>query len=175
MPSRKNIVLLAVLAASLPGCSSSGKKATDLDSTMGPAAVAEVADTTPSAYVKPKGEPLTVQVPLGLPPLPSMAGPPVTDQLVHLGRRLFYEGNIGADGITACGSCHSYDHAFAETRQVSLGFSSTRGERNTPSLLNVAYWTSLNWDGSVPNAEPPLGLLEAQVRFPLEDPAQMAT
>ena len=142
---------------------------------MGPAGAAEVVDTTPSALVKPKGEPLTVQVPLGLPPLPAVVGAAPTDQLVHFGRRLFYEGNLGADGITSCGSCHAYDHAFAETRQVSLGFSSTRGERNAPSLLNVAYWTSLNWDGSVQTPEAPLGLLEAQVRFPLEDPAQMAT
>jgi cytochrome c peroxidase len=171
---RKNIAFLAVLAALLCGCGS-GKKAADLDASMGPAGVAEVADTTPAALVKPKGDPVNLEVPLGLPPLPAVAGTPMTDQLVRFGRRLFYEGNIGADGITSCGSCHSYDHAFAETRQVPLGFSATRGERNTPSLLNVAYSTSLDWDGGVQTAETPLGLLEAQVKFPLEDPSQMAT
>ena len=167
-------LLLALLTALLGGCSRE-KKAADLDATMGPAAKVEVADTTPPHSIKPVGNPLSQEVPLGLPPLPPVAGTPPTDKLVHLGRRLFYEGNLAADGITSCGSCHAYDHAFAETRQVALGFSATRGERNTPSLLNVAYWTSLNWDGSVQTPDPPLGLLEAQVKFPLEDPTQMAT
>ena len=172
--SRTSMALLALVSALLCGCSHE-KKSADIDAAMGPAAKPEVVDTTPPTLIKPKGDPLAIEVPLGLPPLPAVAGTPPTDALVHLGRRLFYEGNLAADGITSCGSCHAYDHAFAETRQVALGFSSTRGERNTPSLLNVAYWTSLHWDGSVQSPDPPLGLLEAQVKFPLEDPTQMAT
>src|SRR5579871_2754165 len=136
--SRSHLVSISLaIVLALSGCGKSEKKAAD------------VADATPPQKVKSLGDSVPTDVPLGLPPPPVPNGPPPTDKLVHLGRRLFYEGNIAADGITSCGSCHTYDHAFAETRQVALGFSSTRGDRNTPSLLNVAYWTSLNWDGSV--------------------------
>jgi cytochrome c peroxidase len=166
-----SILLVPVLIASLSGCGRD-KKAAGADTTK--AAKAD-SDTTPSELLKPKGEPLAITVPLGLPPLPPAPGPPATSELVHLGRRLFYEGNLGADGVTSCGTCHSYDHDFAETRQFPSGFGGASGERNTPSLLNAVFMTSLHWDGAVQAAAPPLGLLEMQVKFPLEDPTQMAT
>lgn len=158
----------------LSGCSK-GTKAADLDAQMGPAAKVQVADTTPPELLKPLGKRAEPLVPLGLPPLPPLESTPMTDKLVALGRKTFYEGNLSADSITSCGSCHQYENRFSDNRQLSVGFSQLRGERNTPSLLNIVYMKDLNWDGSVTAANPPLGALEEQVRFPFEDPAMMAT
>ncbi len=40
---------------------------------MGPEGKVEVADTTPAQSIKPTGQPLPAEVPLGLPPLPAVA------------------------------------------------------------------------------------------------------
>jgi len=173
LPEAAVALALAVL---LCGCSKASKpRPADIDAQMGPLGKPEEMDTTPPEVLKPRGKPVVIDVPLGLPPLPRTDGTPITDTLVALGRKIFYEGNLSADSVTSCASCHDYENRFSDGRQVSLGFSSTRGERNTPSLLNVAYLKELNWDGSVPAPAPPLGVLEAQVKFPYEDPTQMAT
>jgi cytochrome c peroxidase len=168
--------LALAFAALLCGCGDKSKpKSADVDAEMGPAGKTEEMDTTPPETIKPRGKPVELTVPLGLPPLPITDGTPMTDNLVALGRKIFYEGNVSADSVTSCGSCHAYENRFSDGRQVALGFGTTRGERNTPSLLNVAYLKELNWDGSVNEAHPPMGILEEQVKFPLEDPAQMST
>jgi len=64
-----------------------------------------------------------------------------------LGKLLFSEKALSADGTVSCASCHQPDHAFAEKRQTSIGVYGLNGNRNAPSLLNVGAQTSFFWDG----------------------------
>ncbi len=159
-----------VLALVLCACSSAPKTALDAGSASSLALdEAKVAET-----VRSRGRPVNIEIPLGLPPLPLAESTRPSEDMVALGRRLFYEPNLSADGILSCAACHDPERRFTDGRQTAIGFGSTEGARNTPSLLNGAYRRELNWEGSAVAAAP-LGVFEAQVRFPLEDPAQMAT
>jgi cytochrome c peroxidase len=66
---------------------------------------------------------------------------------VSLGKKLFFDTRLSRDGTISCASCHQPDRAFADGSAVAQGVDSKRGTRNTPSLLNVAFNTSLFWDG----------------------------
>src|SRR5688500_14420887 len=66
---------------------------------------------------------------------------------VHLGRDLFFDTRLSADGTISCASCHKPEMAFSDGRVVAQGVDARPGTRNTPSLLNVALNTSFFWDG----------------------------
>lgn len=83
---------------------------------------------------------------LGLPAVPDHGGKD-TQALVRLGARLFFDKNLSIDGTISCASCHVPEKAFADGKTVAMGVSGQRGERNTPSLINVALQNSFFWDG----------------------------
>lgn len=65
---------------------------------------------------------------------------------VALGRKLFFDPALSADGERSCASCHLPGRAFQDGRTVAEGRAA--GRRNTPSLLNVAQWRWFGWDGA---------------------------
>jgi cytochrome c peroxidase len=67
--------------------------------------------------------------------------------LVELGRTIFFDRRLSADGKTSCASCHQPEHAFQDGLPVARGAFGQRGTRNTPSLLNVSEQRTLFWDG----------------------------
>lgn len=64
-----------------------------------------------------------------------------------LGRLLFYDPVLSANDDRSCASCHHPDLGFSNGRTVALGAHGEDLRRNVPSLWNVAYATSLFWDG----------------------------
>ena len=84
---------------------------------------------------------------LGLPPVISPEGNSQTASKIDLGRRLFFDKNLSADRKTSCASCHNPKKAFSDGRQFPVGLNSSAGTRNTPALANVAFASSLFWDG----------------------------
>ena len=46
---------------------------------------------------------------------------PMTPAKVALGRALFYDTRLSANGTQACATCHEQAHAFADTRPRALG------------------------------------------------------
>lgn len=64
-----------------------------------------------------------------------------------MGRRLFQDASLSADGRTSCASCHAPDALFADGRPVSIGAHGRRGTRNAPSLLDAGSLPALFWDG----------------------------
>lgn len=84
--------------------------------------------------------------PLGVmePPFPEGRQP--SAEKIALGRELFFDERLSRDGSMSCASCHDPDHAFAEPDAVSHGIGKDARRRNTPSLLNSAFETSLGWD-----------------------------
>jgi cytochrome c peroxidase len=62
---------------------------------------------------------------------------------VELGRKLFFDPRLSADGSTACASCHDPAHGWADGRRVAVGLIrggvGRPGTRNTPSIINAAF------------------------------------
>lgn len=94
--------------------------------------------------------------PLGLP----AARETIDATLAALGKLLFFDKRLSADGTISCASCHVTDLALTDGKERAVGIAANIGTRNTPSLFNVRYLDALFWDGRVPT-------LEAQARMPL--------
>ena len=112
---------------------------------------------------------VSLVIPLGLDlfmPVPETN--PLTADKIEVGRRLFFDGRLSADGSLSCASCHRPDHAFSEPRPVSVGVFGRTGIRNAPALLNRGYGRTFFWDGRTVT-------LEEQVLRPIEDPKEMGS
>jgi len=84
---------------------------------------------------------------LGLPPVSVPADNPQSPQKIALGKKLFEDARLSADGTISCSTCHKLDRAFTDGEVVAKGLRGQRGTRNAPTLLNVAYLTSQFWEG----------------------------
>ncbi len=98
-------------------------------------------------------------VPLGLPELPA-AGRTISPGRVALGTALFSDRRLSADGTISCASCHRPKNNLTDGRALAVGIGGQVGTRNAPSLYNVAFATSLFWDGRSTD-------LESQAILPL--------
>lgn len=92
--------------------------------------------------------------------------PPLTYEAVELGRYLFYDKALSADGSVACASCHQQKFSFADNRQFSVGVKGRLGRRNAMHLVNLVSDKRFFWDGRAES-------LEAQVLMPIEDNNEM--
>ena len=87
----------------------------------------------------------------------------------ELGRRLFYEPAISADGTISCASCHSPFNSFAHAdHRLSHGIHDSIGRRNAPALVNLAWQNSFMWDGAILN-------LKAVPLAPIHHKGEMAS
>ncbi|MEM8583854.1 MAG: cytochrome c peroxidase [Bacteroidota bacterium] len=86
---------------------------------------------------------------------------------LDLGRRLFYDKGLSANGTVSCASCHRPELAFTDGLPLAMGIEGRRSTRNVPGLTNIGYnHFSLFWDGRSPS-------LEEQALHPLTDPNEM--
>ena len=73
---------------------------------------------------------------------------PLTQQGVELGRMLFYEKKLSADGSMACASCHLQEFAFTDTGTFSIGVRGMKGSRQAMTVFNMAWHgNEFFWDG----------------------------
>jgi cytochrome c peroxidase len=115
---------------------------------------------------RPIGHVIAIDAPLGLPPVPVPANNPETAESVALGRRLFYERKLSANGSLSCASCHNPGKAFTDGQRHSVGFGGKNGTRNAPTVINAAYAPTQFWDGRAPS-------LEEQAGGPIANPIEM--
>lgn len=101
--------------------------------------------------------PLAAGLPVPLVP----ADNPMSAAKVELGRHLFYDTRLSANQTQSCASCHRQELAFSDGEVVSTGSTGESTRRNSMSLANVAYATTLTW------ANPTLLTLEQQALSPL--------
>ncbi|MFK8111794.1 MAG: cytochrome-c peroxidase, partial [Rubripirellula sp.] len=96
------------------------------------------------------------------------ASNPITDHGATLGRVLFYDPTLSANGTTSCASCHKQEHAFTDDRKLSIGFDGKAVTRNSMSLVNARYYPNgrMFWDERADS-------LEAQVLMPIENEIEM--
>ncbi len=109
------------------------------------------------------------EVPAGLDAfMPVPESNPLTAEKIALGRRLFFDVTLSADGTLSCGSCHDPAKAFTDGRRVSVGVAGRIGKRNAPALLNRGYGATFFWDGRAAS-------LEQQVLQPIEHSDELAS
>jgi len=77
----------------------------------------------------------------------------LSEEKVELGKLLFHDERLSADGTIACSSCHLKEYAYSDTVPVSPGVHGKRDRRNAYGLINVAYQKALFMEGGVPNLE----------------------
>jgi cytochrome c peroxidase len=108
-------------------------------------------------------------LPPGFPQPKVPADNPMTAEKVELGRFLFYDTRLSADGTFACANCHQQAHAFADTKPRGIGVTGEIHPRGSMSLANVAYSPVLTW------ANPTMRRLEMQALVPMfgEDPVEL--
>ena len=102
-----------------------------------------------------------------LPPI-IPADNPQTVEGIALGRKLFYDPILSADGTQACADCHSPENAFTDSLQFSVGIDGISGTRNSMPLFNMA-WNfneKFFWDGRAIS-------IEDQALGPVENPIEM--
>lgn len=83
----------------------------------------------------------------------------VTVEKIKLGRKLFFDPILSEDSTISCSSCHLPEKAYTDGLQKSLGFHGTTSFRNSPTLVNVAYYPYFFSEGQVLD-------LETQVQAP---------
>ncbi|SHI65009.1 cytochrome c peroxidase [Pseudozobellia thermophila] len=95
-------------------------------------------------------EPLEFTVPSNFPePSYDLEANPPTKFGFELGKKLFYDGQLSANGFISCGFCHEQRHAFTHHgHQFSHGIDDLEGTRNTPAIQNAAFMTEFTWDGA---------------------------
>ena len=89
-------------------------------------------------------------------PLPIEASPSaytISEEMVTLGKILFYEPRLSANQQMSCNTCHPLDSYGADNRQVPLSHDGTPGHRNAQSVYNAALHISQFWDGRSPDVE----------------------
>ncbi|MFN8058788.1 MAG: cytochrome c peroxidase [Vicinamibacterales bacterium] len=111
--------------------------------------------------------------PLPTPPLGIQTGfeelaEPPTPERVRLGRWLFFDGRLSADGRVACATCHEPEHGYSQRTAVATGIRGQKGNRKAPSILNQAWnvYPNFFWDGRADS-------LEAQALGPIANPIEM--
>jgi cytochrome c peroxidase len=64
---------------------------------------------------------------------------------VALGRALFWDARVSADGRTACASCHSIDDWGADRRRTPVDARGKAMPRNAPTVFNAQLQPALRW------------------------------
>ena len=112
------------------------------------------------------GSPLCQEsIPLGLPPVPVPDDNPQSSDKIALGKKLYEDKRFSADGTISCSHCHAPAKAFADGLPVAEGINKLKGTRNSPTVINSAYYTSQFWDGRAPS-------LEEQAKGPFINPIE---
>ena len=93
----------------------------------------------------------------------------LTVEKVELGRHLFYDKRLSANGTQACASCHQQSRAFSEEAATATGSTGQKHHRNSMALVNVAFTATFTW------AHSGINTIEQHVLLPLfgDKPVEM--
>jgi cytochrome c peroxidase len=87
---------------------------------------------------------------------------------VALGERLFNDVRLSSDNAKSCAACHPLDRGGMDGRPRAASAGEAHPLRNTPTIFNVGFNASFNWDGISKS-------LEAQAEIVLLNPSLMNT
>ncbi len=111
------------------------------------------------------GQPLPTSI-IGFDNTPS--DNPITNDGATLGRVLFYDKKLSANGTISCASCHQQNKGFSDDATLSLGYNGGTTGRHSMTLINSRFYQRgrFFWDERA-------ATLEEQVLMPLQDPVEM--
>lgn len=90
---------------------------------------------------------------------------PITPAKIKLGRMLYYDERISANGTISCNSCHKLDNYGVDSLPTSPGHDGTLGGRNSPTVYNAAAHIAQFWDGRESD-------VEGQAKGPVLNPVE---
>lgn len=102
---------------------------------------------------------------LGLPELSIPSYNPQSAEKIALGKQLFNDKRLSQNGTISCASCHDKEQAFTDGQKVAVGIRQQTGFRNTPTVVNAAFYQSLFLEGRAAS-------LEAQALDPFLNPIE---
>jgi len=120
-----------------------------------------------TADCSPAATPFELEIPPFFPPMDIPEDNPLTVEGIELGRLLFWEKQLSADGSMSCGSCHLPESSFSDPNPYSTGITGATGIRNAMAIINIGWAPSFFWDGRALT-------LEEQILEPVEHPDEMA-
>lgn len=115
-------------------------------------------------------EVLKVELPLGLAAgisqIQGLDQNPLTRAKIELGRQLYFDRRLSADGTVSCADCHHPDEGYTRHTQFGVGIRGQTGDRNSPVSYNRILSGAQFWDGRA-------ATLEDQAKGPIENPIEM--
>lgn len=106
------------------------------------------------------------KTPLGLDPVPVPADNPMTPEKVELGKQLYFDKRLSVDRTISCADCHDPKKGWSNEAQFATGIKGQVGGRNSPTIINSAYFPLQFWDGRAKD-------LEGQALGPIQNPIEM--
>lgn len=97
---------------------------------------------------------------------PAPADNPTTPEKVSLGKQLFFDPRLSGNNTMSCSSCHMPDRFFGDGVDWNKGENGITLVRNTPSCMNVGFYTNFFWDGRAAS-------LEEQALGPIQSDIEM--
>lgn len=104
--------------------------------------------------------------PLGLPAVQWPKDNPYSPAKAELGRYLYFDKRLSADGTISCATCHEPKYAYTDGSAVSEGIRGQKGTRSAPTVINRAFSLAQFWDGRA-------ATLEEQAKGPVANPIEM--
>lgn len=90
---------------------------------------------------------------------------PTADRIA-LGRKLYFDERLSADGTVSCATCHDTTRGFTDQMAQSEGIRKQLGTRNAPTTINAALLATQFWYGRAKT-------LEEQAGLPILNPIEM--
>jgi cytochrome c peroxidase len=110
----------------------------------------------PPAPAAPEFQPEILPIPKQLATYEEMQIPAdnaMTPEKVALGRQLFFDKRLSADGTRSCYSCHVCEKGLTDGLPKAIGALNKTLPRSSPTLWNIGYHKEFYWDGRSPSLE----------------------
>lgn len=89
-----------------------------------------------------------------------------TKERSDLGRTLYFDPRLSRSGLLSCATCHNPAFSFGDGLPKGIGHGMKELDRRSPTLLNLAWATSMFWDGRATT-------LEEQALSPIQSTVEM--
>ncbi|MCS4503052.1 Cytochrome c551 peroxidase [wastewater metagenome] len=99
-------------------------------------------------------------------PPANVDGVKVTDDMVILGKKLFFDPRLSGSQTISCNTCHNLGMGGDDNQPTSLGHGWQRGPRNAPTVFNAVYNVAQFWDGRASD-------LKEQAKGPIQAGVEM--